>query len=583
MIARMLRPLTTALLAAALCLPASAAMQGPLRVHPQNPRYFTDDSGRAILLAGSHTWQNLQDSGSTYPPPVFDYTKFLDFLSTHGHNFFRLWGWEQSNWTNEIAGNWWFAPLVYLRSGPGNAIDGRPKMNVSSFDPAYFNRMRQRVLEARDRGLYVAIVLFNGWSVEAAKGSHDDGNPWRGHPYNPLNNVNGINGDPNGDDSGKEAHTLAVAAVTDAQLAYIRKTIDTVNDLDNVLWEISNESHSEATDWQYYLIEYIRSYEAGKPKQHPIGMSVEWPAGTNAELFASAADWISPNKVGSDYLNNPPAADGRKVIVSDSDHLCGICGTRAWVWKSVTRGIHTAFMDVYDGKATGLGAAGSNPNDPKWISIRANLGYARAYGDRMKLASMTPLNAIASTGYCLANPAPLGGEYLVYLPTAGTVTVDLSAAVDDVDVEWLNPETGAKYVGEPVAGGAPRTLVAPFPATDAVLYLRGQVDPTAPPNEVQGVVASKTPRVRIDWRVVLNAARYDVATGSLNNLRADKSFTRAACLANDVVDTWWEDTRGNPPRGDAHYYLVRAQGATGSGTWGQTSAGVERTPASACP
>jgi len=29
---------------------------GPLRVHPQNRRYFTDDSQRASLLAGSHTW-----------------------------------------------------------------------------------------------------------------------------------------------------------------------------------------------------------------------------------------------------------------------------------------------------------------------------------------------------------------------------------------------------------------------------------------------------------------------------------------------------------------------------------------------
>ena len=29
---------------------------GPLRVHPANGRYFTDASGRAIYLTGSHTW-----------------------------------------------------------------------------------------------------------------------------------------------------------------------------------------------------------------------------------------------------------------------------------------------------------------------------------------------------------------------------------------------------------------------------------------------------------------------------------------------------------------------------------------------
>jgi hypothetical protein len=42
---------------------------GPLRVHPDNPRYFTDGSGRAIYLTGSHTWANLQDTGVA-PEPI---------------------------------------------------------------------------------------------------------------------------------------------------------------------------------------------------------------------------------------------------------------------------------------------------------------------------------------------------------------------------------------------------------------------------------------------------------------------------------------------------------------------------------
>src|SRR5262245_55679789 len=35
--------------------------RGPLGVHPTNPRYFTDGSGKAAYLTGSHTWSNLQD------------------------------------------------------------------------------------------------------------------------------------------------------------------------------------------------------------------------------------------------------------------------------------------------------------------------------------------------------------------------------------------------------------------------------------------------------------------------------------------------------------------------------------------
>ena len=48
--------------------PEEAPARGPLRVHPDNPRYFTDGSGRAVYLTGSHTWNNLVDMGRNVPP-----------------------------------------------------------------------------------------------------------------------------------------------------------------------------------------------------------------------------------------------------------------------------------------------------------------------------------------------------------------------------------------------------------------------------------------------------------------------------------------------------------------------------------
>lgn len=41
---------------------------GPLRVHPRNPRYMTPDGERALLLVGSHTWDDLKDMGRDDPP-----------------------------------------------------------------------------------------------------------------------------------------------------------------------------------------------------------------------------------------------------------------------------------------------------------------------------------------------------------------------------------------------------------------------------------------------------------------------------------------------------------------------------------
>ena len=81
-------------------------------------------------------------------------------------------------------------------------------------------------------------MLFNGFSIEG-KGNVG-GDPWQGHPFNPKNNVNGVDGG-----SSKAVHTLSNPAITAHQEAYVRKVIDTVNDLDNVLYEITNEDSGE--------------------------------------------------------------------------------------------------------------------------------------------------------------------------------------------------------------------------------------------------------------------------------------------------------------------------------------------------
>jgi len=451
--------LTTHTLAQAPTKPAS----GPLRVHPTNPRYFADASGKAVYLTGSHTWNNLADIGKGDPPPAFDYEAYLDFLERHHHNFFRLWREEQVFFLDE---RFTVAPHPWQRAGPGNALDGKPKFDLSKFDESYFERLRSRVQAAGKRGMYVAVMLFEGWVLQQKKAEW-----WRDHPFHPDNNINAINGDANGDGRGIEAHTLEQKAVTLVQEAYVRRVIEAVGDLDNVLWEISNETGSYSTEWQYHFIRFIKAEEAKRPKQHPVGMTFQYnPStklrGTNQILFDSPADWISPNQIAPapyNYKTNPPPAGGRKVIISDTDHLGGIWGNSAWVWKSFTRGHNPIFMDPYDNTVIGKAPPAS------WDSLRANLGHTRRFAERVDLAAMLPNEKLASSGYCLANP---GKEYLVYLPEGGEASVDLSAAKSPLTVEWFNPRTGEKQVGDKMNGGAKRALHAPFTG-DAVLYLRG--------------------------------------------------------------------------------------------------------------
>src|SRR5687768_1247565 len=83
-------------LAGSVALAAPAA--GPLRVHPNNPRYFTDDGRRAVLVTGAHTWNNLVDMGRKDPPEPFNFAGYLAALERDGHNFIRLWAWDSVTW-----------------------------------------------------------------------------------------------------------------------------------------------------------------------------------------------------------------------------------------------------------------------------------------------------------------------------------------------------------------------------------------------------------------------------------------------------------------------------------------------------
>ncbi len=456
----------------ALAAGASAqdASAGPLRVHPLNGRYFGDGAGRTVYLTGAHTWNNLSDVGIGDPPTAFDFPKYLAFLEQHHLNFIRLWRWELTRWDAGATPQYTpktdmyaVAPHPWKRTGPGAALDGRPKFDLEQFDPAYFDRLRQRVQAAQSRGIYVGIMLFEGWGLQHLAEA------WKSHPFHPSNNLQGLDGDAGGDGRGLLTHTLKLPAVTRLQEAYVRHLMDTVNDFDNVLYEISNETGTYSIEWQYHLIRFIKAYQQGKPRQHPVGMTFPYSSdtqqrGTNAHLFASPADWISPNPdvAGDyDYRTNPPPADGSKVILSDTDHLWGIGGNPDWVWKSFLRGHNPLFMDPYDNRVLG------KTRPESWNGVRVSMGHARRLAERLDLAAMTPREDLASTRYCLAGPT----QYVVYLPEGGEVEVDLSGVAGPLAVEWMAPVAGAIQSGKPVTGGGKRSFPSPLTGP-AVLLLR---------------------------------------------------------------------------------------------------------------
>src|SRR5215207_151889 len=224
---------------------SSGPAAGPLVVSETNPRYFTVAASdvahrRAVYLTGSHVNNNFHDGSGpgadcAEVPEPNDFRGYLGFLKERGHNFIRLWRWEQ--FKSQVAGGAFhlcMTPQPWPRRGAGKAKDGKPKFDLSVFDPAYFDRLREYATAAANEGIYVSVMFFEGFGLHLSLPPDNV----EGHPFYAANNVNEI-----GIASINDYQVLPLDPRVQAlQEAYIRKVIDTVQDLPNVLYEVANES-----------------------------------------------------------------------------------------------------------------------------------------------------------------------------------------------------------------------------------------------------------------------------------------------------------------------------------------------------
>lgn len=441
-------------------------MTPALRRHPTNPRYVTDQSGRAILLTGAHYWPNVIDAGDADPPPAFDWkSHFREYLN-YGHTFIRFWAWETAWLSGDSPSTAWrYFPNPYQRTGPGTALDGKPKFDLTKFDDRYFARFRERAQWLHDRGVIVSVmILGGGWAV-GLKGQPSNQNSWQGHPYNASNNINGVNGDTGGDGFGHDIFDTTNPSYP-YQIALMKYLVDWLNDLPNLIWEICNEcSASTATGglaWQEAMATEIRNYEQTKPSQHLVWISQQFPNPlTEAQLYGSNADIVSPNNLQNNYHDDPPLNDGTKIVVVDTDHTCGLCLPMQWPLKAFFRGHNLQYMDYYSTYYTIDPPPSFSHTDPNLVTLRRLLGWVGHLSRQIDLASCAPSTTLTNTAYCLAGNT----DILIYNPTGvSPVSVDLTTYPGTWAVQWLRSDTMEHTDGGTVAGGANRDLSPPSSA-----------------------------------------------------------------------------------------------------------------------
>jgi hypothetical protein len=437
---------------------------GPLTVSSTNPRYFVAAAAPegAVYLTGSHVNNNFHDGmgmGRDCPqdPERFDFAAYLELLTERGHNFIRLWRWEQFRGQLGPANvHFCMTPQPWPRTGPGSAKDGKPKFDLSAFDQAYFDRLRERLRAAGRAGLYASVMLFQGFSLHLTVVPDNI----EGHPFHAANNINDL-----GITSIVDYQVLPLDPRVEAlQLAYIRKVIDTVHDLPNVLYEVANESSGQTADsvvfpdgssvetpigdstrWQYWVINAVRDYERESGYElHPIGMTYLFPvpdlSKANEPLWNSPADWVSPgfdDTLGEGrWFTDPPPNDGGKVVLLDTDHFSPLSSDALWVWKAFLRGHHPILYDL------GIQRGGKppepsegNPSFDLLEPARHAMGDTRRFAERTNLITMQPRTDLSSTGFVLADP---GNEYLILQPGETAEPFSAALAAGRYAVEWYS-------------------------------------------------------------------------------------------------------------------------------------------------
>jgi YVTN family beta-propeller protein len=203
------------------------------------------------------------------------------------------------------------------------------------------------------------------------------------------------------------------------------------------------------------------------------------------------------------------------------------------------------------------------PGLPPGGADGATLATLVALGDGESAARHCELTAVAVRGGVLRGhylqdgswiPDAAGDAPLTLEALFATAEAPLTFTCGTIDSGWrlgVDRDADAVLDFDDCAAADPQTFAAP--AT------------------VSGLTLDQTPGTLLTWAPQAETTglslRYAVLGGSLLELRAD-GVGAIGCVASDLADASWTDPRPDPPPGDGHAYLVRAQNPCGDGDLG---------------
>lgn len=406
--------------------------------HPENPHYFLFGGKPTILITSAEHYGAVINLD-------FDYVKFLDTLAADHLNHARLFvgPYREKPGAFGIQGNT-LAPkpdryiCAWQRSDTPGSYDNLNKFDLSKWNDAFFERLKDYCREAGKRGIVIEINLFCPYYCWDKM--------WDLSPLNIRNNINGV-----GDVNCTDVYKMSNTDIVEQHVRFTRKVIAELNGFDNIYYEICNEPwvHDVEMAWQEHIVDTIVDAEKSSPNKHLISLNV-----SNGWLTL-----VAPHKAVSifnfHYANPPTAVSANyhlnKPIGFNETGFSGQANStyRTQAWQFIFAGGalfnnldysfavgHEDGSFKYDTKTPGGGNAEFRRQLRHLARFINDFDFIHARPDNSVIRGV---HTLAGSAYCLAVPDK---SYAIYASGTGEMFLYLDLPPGDYSVTWVDPKTG---------------------------------------------------------------------------------------------------------------------------------------------
>ncbi|MHB9027787.1 MAG: DUF6298 domain-containing protein [Candidatus Latescibacterota bacterium] len=448
--------------------PIAFSAPTPISLHSDNPHYFLFRGKPTVLItSGEHYGAVLNLD--------FDYVRYLDALKADGLNHTRTWAgtYRETPGAFKITDNT-LAPLPnryicpWARSGTPGYFDGGNKFDLTKWDEQYFQRLKDFMKQASERGIVVEINLFCPNYEDIL---------WDASPMKAANNINGV-----GDCPRTEVYTLKHPDLVAVHEAVTRKIVQELRGFDNLFYEVCNEPYfgGVTMEWQNRIVDIIVEAEKKYPRKHLISLNiangrakVENPH-PNVSIF-NFHYCYPPDVVGLNYGLNKPIGENETGFRGKDD---AIYRTEGWdfiiaggaLYNNLDYSFTTKHPDGSFLEYTSPG--GGSP------ALRRQLSILKAFIHGFDFIRMAPDSAVIMGGVpdkatvrALVEP---GRQYAIYIKGGARADLKLNLPAGRYTIEWVDTKTGKIAGSEKLRHpGEIAALRSPEYSQDIALRIKG--------------------------------------------------------------------------------------------------------------